>query len=156
MTLVKDCNELTVKTQLKTPPQSPVLQAAPDPSCPLRLLAPLPSTLKLQFVLPQIRPCQSALTSNSLLLPDASSNPPVPPPVPFCVPIPGQIVCEHLFVTMMGLVSSLFVGGPRRGGLLRGDANFSNIGFVVYDKAVEAKLSNEQAATSFHGCDEEV
>jgi hypothetical protein len=53
---------------------------------------------------------------------------------------------------MMGFVTSRFVGGPSRGGLLRGDANFSNMGFVVYDSVVGNRLKSEHAARSFHGC----
>jgi hypothetical protein len=53
---------LTVTTQFSTPLQSPVSHAAPPPLFPPIGLAPVPPTLKLQFVRPHTLPCQSALT----------------------------------------------------------------------------------------------
>lgn len=117
-------------TQLNTPPQSPVVQAAPPPLFPFKLLAPVPAALKLQFVLPQTRPCQSPLTIKLLLDPGVSSKPPVPAPVPACVPIPGQIVASHWLLTTNG-TESLFSGGPHRAGRGSGPALFIIYRFVV-------------------------
>lgn len=90
----------TVNMQSSLPKQSPVVQAAPPPFTPLRLLGPVPSALKEQFVLPHILPCQSALTHNCTLKVVSSSNPPVPGPMPFWVPMPGHMVSGQLFVTI--------------------------------------------------------
>jgi hypothetical protein len=117
-------------TQLKTPPQSPVEQAAPAPLFPFKLLAPVPAALKLQFVLPQTRPCQSALTVRLLLDPGGNSNPPVPAPVPACVPIPGHIVPSHWLLTTNG-TESRFSGGPHLAGRGSGPALFVKYLFVV-------------------------
>lgn len=109
-------DQLTVSIHSKTPPQSPVLHAFPPPFFPFKLLAPVPIALKLQFVLPHTRPCQSAATLNSLFSPGCSSNPPVPGPVPDCVPIPGQIVSAQLFTTVICVPPSRFRGGPHWAG----------------------------------------
>lgn len=141
----------TVKTQLRTPAQSPVVQAAPPPLLPFKLLAPVPSSLKLQFVRPQTLPCQSALTVNSLTSPEASSNPPVPAPVPACVPIPGQIVCSQLLLILSGTVPSRFTGGPGLAGLGFGFAFLAKYGFVVYDKAVGIRFKKKMAVRRVDG-----
>lgn len=117
-------------TQLKTPPQSPVEQAAPAPLFPFKLLAPVPAALKLQFVLPHTRPCQSPLTVRLLLDPGGNSNPPVPAPVPACVPIPGHIVPSHWLLITNG-TESRFSGGPHLAGRGSGPALFVKYRFVV-------------------------
>jgi hypothetical protein len=117
-------------TQLKTPPQSPVVQEAPPPLFPFRLLAPVPAALKLQFVLPQTRPCQSVLTIKLMLDPEASSKPPVPAPVPAWVPIPGQIVESHWLLITNG-TESRFSGGPHLAGRGSGPALLMIYRFVV-------------------------
>lgn len=89
--------------QFNLPKQSPVEQAAPLPLTPLRLLGPVPSSLNEQLVRPHILPCQFGLTHISLLLMVSRAKPPVPGPMPFCVPMPGHIVSGQLLVTMSGM-----------------------------------------------------
>lgn len=89
--------------QSSLPKQSPVVQAAPFPFTPLRLLGPVPSSLNEQFVRPHTLPCQSGLTNILLELLDSSTKPPVPGPMPFWVPMPGHMVSGQAFVTTSGI-----------------------------------------------------
>ena len=89
---------LTVPTQFSTPKQSPVPQAL---SGPVEVL--VPSALQWQSVLPQTLPCQLLDTVSSLIMPDESSKPFVSGPLPFCVPIPGQMVWAQLLRMRSGV-----------------------------------------------------
>ena len=93
-----------MNSQFNLPKQSPVVHDAPLPLTPLSWLGPVPLALKLQFVRPQIRPCQSQETRKSAVLPGGSSKPPVPGPWPCWVPTPGQMVSKHWLLTFSGTV----------------------------------------------------
>lgn len=99
----KEQKKPTVYSQLSVPMQSPVMHAAPFPFTPLRLLGPVPSSLNEQLVRPHTLPCQSGLTKSGLVSPGASSKPPTPGPIPFCVPTPGHIVSGQLLVITIGI-----------------------------------------------------
>lgn len=107
---------LTVVTQFKTPKQSPVPHAL---CCPFALL--VPSSLKLQFVLPHIRPCQLSLTFSVLTDPAANSKPLVSGPLPAWVPMPGQMVSPQelrIRISVVSLEGALPVWREAREGLL--------------------------------------
>lgn len=79
----------TLPLQSTTPSQSPVKHALPPVPVEFVFAGPVPSALKLQFVRPQIRPCQSALTVKLVVLPGEAWKPPNPGPVPACVKMAG-------------------------------------------------------------------
>ena len=94
----------TATLQSTTPKQSPVLHAAPPPLFPPVLLGPVPAELKLQFVRPHTRPCQSWPTVRLRVVPGPRRKPLVPGLVPACVANPGYIVSLHWLVTTRGTV----------------------------------------------------
>ena len=83
---------LTATRHSTTPKQSPVLHAAPPPLLPPVFLGPVPSALKLQFVLGQTRPCQLWPTVRFRVEPAVSSKPVVPGLVPDWVATPAYMV----------------------------------------------------------------
>lgn len=88
----------TVTMQPSAPLQSPELQAL------LPLLA-VPCALKVQFVRPQIRPCQFSETVCDLFEPGDNSNPVLEGPVPAWVRIPGYMVSPQLFDITRGVLA---------------------------------------------------
>ena len=92
--------------QFTMPLQSPVLQALPPPLFPPMLAGPVPAALKLQFVLPHTRPCQSEPTVKFLLAPVANLKPLVDGGVPAWVAMPGYIVSAQRFETTKGTEES--------------------------------------------------